>query len=249
MSYFRGLLVEIMKKILLSICCLSGIFAAAAQDTAFRIKTAPVTGNVFVHVSYGGFKGKVYAANGLYIVTKNGIILIDTPWSEDQTRQLTDTLEQRYHKKIVACIVTHFHEDKTAGLEVLRKQGVKTYSTQQTLDLCKANDNKLAEFVFRKDTSFRIDGVTLQTYYPGEGHSKDNLVIWLPKNKVLYGGCFIKSMEATNLGNVADGNVKAWPGSVARMMARFPHPAYVIPGHDGWQGGIGAVTHTLELLK
>lgn len=238
-----------MRTVITFICCLLCSFAAAAQDSAFRIKTAPVTGNVYVHVSYGEFGGTVYGANGLYIVTKNGIILIDTPWSEDQTKQLVDTLEKRYHKKITACIVTHYHDDKTAGLDVLKSMGVKTYSTQQTLDLCKANNNKEAQFVFRKDTSFLINGVTLKTYYPGEGHSKDNIVIWLPQTKVLYGGCFVKSVEATTLGNTADGNVAAWPASMKRVIKQFPHPAYVIPGHDDWHGGTAALTHTLQLLQ
>lgn len=238
-----------MKTVIIFICCLLGPFALAAQDSAFRIKTAPLTGNVYVHISYGEFGGKVYAANGLYIVTKNGIILIDTPWSEDQTRQLADTLEKRYHKKITSCIVTHFHDDKTAGLDVLKSLGVKTYSTRYTRELCKENDNKQAQFIFRQDTTFHINGITLQTYYPGEGHSKDNIVIWLPQTKVLYGGCFIKSMDAATLGNTADGNVAAWPASAERLMKQFPYPAYVIPGHDGWQGGMQQVTHTLQLLQ
>ncbi|MGO4294516.1 subclass B1 metallo-beta-lactamase [Chitinophaga sp. RAB17] len=238
-----------MKNLLSFICCLLCSFAVFAQDTSFRIHPTQLTGNVYVDVSYGEYKGAAVPANGLYIVTGKGIVLINTPWSEAQTRQLVDTLEKQYHQKITHCIVTHFHADCTAGLDVLKQIGVKTYSTQQTLDLCKAKGEKEAQYVFRKDTTFNIHGVTLQTYYPGEGHTKDNIVIWLPQSKVLYGGCFVKSLEATNMGFTGDGNLKEYPASLKRLKRKFPRPAYLIPGHDGWKGGMEQVDHSLQLLK
>lgn len=238
-----------MKNLLSLIGGLLCTVAAFAQDTTFRIHTTHLTGNVYTMVSYGEYKGQPVPANGIYVVTGKGIVLINTPWSEDQTRQLVDTLEKRYHQKITHCIVTHFHADCTAGLDVLKSLGVKTYSTRQTLDLCKANGEKQAQYVFRKDTTFKINGVALQTYYPGEGHTKDNIVIWLPQSKVLYGGCFVKSMDATNLGYTGDGNVKAWPASLNNLRNKFPHPAYLIPGHDSWKGGMEQVEHSLQLLK
>ena len=32
-----------------------------------------------------------------------------------------------------------------------------------------------------------------QTYYGGQGHTPDNIVIWFDKEKILYGGCLVKS--------------------------------------------------------
>jgi metallo-beta-lactamase class B len=238
-----------MRSFITFICCLLCSVAVRAQDSTMRINTTYLTGNVYVAVSYGEYKGTRYPANGLYVVTGKGIVLINTPWSEDQTTQLIDSLENRYHQKITHCIITHFHADCTAGLDILKAHGVKTYSTQQTLDLCKEKGEKQAQYVFRKDTTFNINGVAVQTYFPGEGHTRDNIVVWLPKSKVLYGGCFVKSTEAKNLGFVGDGNVKEWPASLKRLKAKFPKPAYLVPGHDGWQGGMQQVEYSLQLLK
>ncbi len=39
----------------------------------------------------------------------------------------------------------------------------------------------------------KINNISLEVFYPGEGHSKDNITIWIPEYKVLFGGCFNKN--------------------------------------------------------
>ncbi|MEN0056743.1 MAG: subclass B1 metallo-beta-lactamase [Mucilaginibacter sp.] len=221
-----------------------------AQTQPFRISTKHLTNNVYVHISYGLPDGKSpFPANGLYIVTKAGIILIDTPWDENQTQQLMDTLQQRYRQKIALCIATHFHSDRTAGLDLLKKNGIKTYASKLTNTLAKQGGNKQAEFTFSRDTIFNVGEVSVQTYYPGEGHTKDNIVVWLPQTKVLFGGCLIKSMETNSKGFTDDGNITEWPNSVARVGKRFKNIKYVIPGHQGWQGDTLQLSHTITIAK
>ena len=186
--------------------------AAFAQTKVLKIKTTHLTGNIYVCTSYGILDdGSVFPANDMYIITPTGIILIDTPWGEAETKQLMDTLWSRYHKKILLCISTHFHADRTGRVDVLKKEGIKTYSSLLTKQLAKQRNEKQPEFTFTGDTTFNVNNVILQVYYPGEGHTKDNIVIWLPQSKVLFGGCFIKSLDATDIGNLVDADLKAWP--------------------------------------
>lgn len=222
-----------------------------AQTRPFKISTTHLTGNVYVYVSYGLPDDKTpFPANGLYIVTANGIILIDTPWDEAQTQQLVDTLQRRYKQKIKLCISTHFHSDRTAGLDLLKKNGVKTYATVLTNQLAKRHGNKQAEFTFSKDTVFNVGGgVAVQTFFPGGGHTKDNIVVWLPQSKVLFGGCLIKSMETNSIGYTADANIPEWPGSITRVKNRFKNIRYLIPGHQGWQGDMLMFGHTISIVK
>lgn len=72
--------------------------------------------------------------------------------------------------------------------------------------------------------------------------------MWFEKEKVLYGGCFVKSAETQNLGNLADADTEAWSASVKKTIQAFPDPAYVIPGHLGWTDK-EALLHTLKLLE
>ena len=238
-----------MKFILSAILILCTAFSKA-QTSPFKINTTHLTGNVYVYVSYGLPDDKTpFPANGLYIVTANGIILIDTPWDEAQTQQLIDTLQQRYKQKIKLCISTHFHSDRTAGLDLLKKNGVKTYASRLTNKLAKQGGNKQAEFTFSKDTIFKVGGTAVQTYFPGEGHTKDNIVVWLPQSKVLFGGCLIKSMETNSIGYTVDANVTEWPASVTRVKNRFKNIKYLIPGHQGWQGDTSMFNNTINIVK
>jgi len=223
---------------------------AFGQNKALKIKTTHLTGNIYVCTSYGILgDGSVFPANDMYIITKNGVILIDTPWGEAETEQLVDTLWSRYHKKILLCISTHFHADRVGGVDVLKKKGIKTYSSLLTRQLAKQIGEKQPEFTFTNDTTFNVENIILQTYYPGAGHTKDNIVIWLPQSKVLFGGCFIKSLDAADIGNLADADIKAWSASIANVKAKFKNIKYVIPGHQGWQGDTLMFGHTLELAK
>jgi metallo-beta-lactamase class B len=191
-----------MKKILFVIFLVCP-FGGYSQQTQFKITTTHLVDNIYVHTSYGLPDGKnVFPSNGLYIVTKAGIILIDTPWGEDQTGQLLAFLDAKYHQKVLFCISTHFHADRTGGVGILKKHGIKTYCSVLTKQLAKQSGDKQPEFTFSKDTVFRAGGVVLQTYYPGEGHTRDNIVVWLPQHRVLFGGCLVKSLEAGDLGNI-----------------------------------------------
>src|SRR5678815_4996083 len=95
------------------------------------------------------------------------------------------------HKRVVLCIATHYHDDRTGGLDILRSRGVRTYATEQTWRLAHEKGEREAEFRMGGDTAFAVGGLTFRTYYPGEGHTGDNIVVWFPKSRVLCGGCLV----------------------------------------------------------
>ena len=132
--------------------------------------------------------------------------------------------------------------------QFFKRISIKTYPSQKTFDLCKKHNEKQPEFYFTKDTTFAVGNQTFKTFYPGEGHSPDNIVVWFGKQKILYGGCLVKRIENNSLGNVADANFAAWPKSIRKTMGQFPNLTFVIPGHFGWQSN-KALEHTVKLLK
>lgn len=213
-----------------------------------NLKITPITDDYFVFTSYRPINGKPFPSNGMYCVTDQGVVLLDTPWDSTQFQPLLDSIESRHNKSVVACIATHYHDDRTAGLDFYKSKGIATFSSRQTLALCKKHHEKQAAFYFINDTSFTFGNHSFQTYFPGEGHTKDNIVIWCEDAKILYGGCFVKSTENQGLGNIADANLKEWPTSIKKLMKKFPKPKFVIPGHFGWKRNKG-LQHTLKLLR
>ena len=89
---------------------------------------------------------------------------------------------------------------------------------------------------------------TIDCFYLGAAHSTDNIVVWIPSEKILFAGCMIKSVNARNLGNTADGDLTAYPGTIKKLLAKFPDVKVVIPGHGDF-GGMELVKHTKELAE
>ena len=207
-----------------------------------------LTGDCYVYTTYGLAGGEPYPANSMYLVTGKGVVMFDVPWDSTQDQPLFDSIYSRHHQRVVLCISTHFHEDRTAGLSYLKQRGIPTWSSLMTKELCRLHHNSEAANVFTKDTTFTVGDYSFRTFYPGAGHTKDNIVIWVPKARVLYGGCFVKSMEAPDLGNLADADPVAWPTSVRRLIKEFPDPDFVIPGHLAWTDK-RSLLHTAKLLE
>lgn len=232
----------ILPNIIINCKCIS-----YSQHSGLKIKH--LSGDVYVYTTYKLFSGNPFPSNSVYIVTDEGVVLIDTPWDEAQFQPLLDSIKKRHNKDVVLCIATHYHDDRTAGLEYFKNKGIATYSSKQTYDLCAKYNEKQAEHYFTKDTTFIVGGNRISTFYPGEGHTKDNIVVWLPKDKILYGGCLVKSVESSGLGNVADANLEAWDETIKKLIENYPDIAYVIPGHFKWSESMESLHHTLTLLK
>lgn len=228
------------------LACISALLCAQKSPKPLTIK--PLTDNFYVYVTYSLYKGVPVPANAMYIVTNEGVMLFDTPWDSTQFQPLLDSIEARHHKKVIACIATHSHEDRTGGFDYYNSKGIKTYATIQTDEQCKLKNEKRARYLLGSDTTFSIGGYRFETYYPGRGHAPDNIVMWFPADKILYGGCFIKSTDATDLGYTGDADVKEWPQAVKRVQDKFGKPQYVIPGHGNWRDK-KSPEHTLKLLR
>ncbi|HLP20517.1 MAG TPA: BlaB/IND/MUS family subclass B1 metallo-beta-lactamase [Chitinophagales bacterium] len=219
-----------------------------AQKGPKPLTIKPLTGNFYVYITYSLYKGVPVPANAMYLVTDDGVILFDTPWDSTQFQPLLDSIEAKHHKKVIACIATHSHEDRTGGFDYYNSKGIKTYATIQTDEQCKLKNEKRARYLLGSDTAFTIGGYRFETYYPGRGHAPDNIVLWFPAEKILYGGCFIKSTDARDLGYTGDADVKEWPVAVKRVQDKFGKPQYVIPGHGNWRNK-KSPEHTLRLLR
>ena len=219
-----------------------------SQEINPKLVISKISEKVYVYTTYNEYNGISFPANGMYVLTEKGTVLIDTPWDTTQFQVLLDSIKIKHKSDVIACISTHSHDDRTAGLEFYAKKGIKTYSSFQTYNLCRSKNEKVAENYFVSDTTFQFGETKIQTYYPGKGHTEDNIVIWLEKEKILFGGCFVKSIENENIGNIADADVVAWPKSIKNLQNKFPNMEIVIPGHFTWSDS-KAVKHTLKILK
>ena len=67
------------------------------------------------------------------------------------------------------------------------------------------------------------------------------------EQKMLFGGCLIKSLDSTNMGYTGEADMKAWPLTLNKLQQQFPQVNLVIPGH-GASGDMSLVSHTMALI-
>jgi len=237
-----------MREFVILFIFLLSLMRASSQTPNSGLTISHLKGDFYIYTTYGSFNGNPVPANSMYMLTSKGAVLFDTPWDSTQFQPLLDSIKIKHNQGVVLCISTHFHEDRTAGLEFYRRKGIKTYTTKRTDEMSKVRNEKRAEFLIYKDTIFTMGQHTFQTYYGGQGHSPDNIAIWFDKEKILYGGCLVKSTEAEDLGNLSDANVKAWAVTIKNIQHKFGKPDYVIPGHLDWRSN-ESLTHTLDLIQ
>lgn len=221
-------------------------FGQAAADSNLQITR--LTGDFYIYTTYNLYKGEKIPANGMYLVTDKGVVLFDSPWDTTQFQPLLDTIQARHQQKVVMCIATHFHDDRSGGLEYYTRQGIKTYTTVLTDEWSKKSNHKRAAFLIAKDTVFNVGKYAFETFYPGEGHTPDNIVIWFAKEKILYGACLIKSAYDEDLGYLGDANKKAYATTIRNVQQKCKQPKYIIVGHGDWTN-IKSLSHTLFMAQ
>ena len=63
----------------------------------------------------------------------------------------------------------------------------------------------------------------LKVFYPGPGHTSDNITVGIDGTDIAFGGCLIKDSKAKSLGNLGDADTEHYAASA--FGAAFPRPA------------------------
>lgn len=189
-------------------------------------------------------------ANGMIARTREGLLLIDTTWSDALAERLVDWAEKNLADRVVKAIVTHSHPDRAGGIAALKRRGIPVLALDLTIARLRAGPAKPAPDLLMAAAPGAVyaSGPEFEVFYPGPGHAPDNLVVWFPKQQILFGGCLVKAETAPDLGNVADADLRSWPAAMEALRARYPSAVTVVPGH-GPVGGPQALARTLELLR
>jgi len=241
-----------MKKyvFILMFCFLAGVTVYGDADSD-KVVLTKINDSIWVHTSYFNYKGSSIPSYGLLGITNAGIVLVDTPWTNEQTQELLKMVKDKFAKPIQLAIFTHWHQDRIGGIDTLIAEHIETASTAATAELAvKAGFQKPNRVINPIREVFKVGDLSFETYFPGPGHTMDNIVIYFPQTSVLYGGCLVKPMGMTNLGNMADGDGTQYPHTIRKVMKRYPKAKIVIANHGAspW-GGFGLLQHTFQLAE
>ncbi len=203
---------------------------------------------LFIHTSPINLSnGQVFPCNGMIFINQGEAVVFDTPVYEKDTEKLIRWLQDEQQVTIKAIVPTHFHDDCLGGLSIFHEAGVKSYSNRLTYELAKSQAEVLPQTLFDGSYTFQVGRESVECWFPGEAHTKDNIVAWVPSKKVLFGGCMLKAVGAGK-GNLADANVGAWSASMEAVKKKYPKLKLAIPGH-GDSGGMELLDFTIKLFN
>lgn len=215
------------------------------------LQVTQIRDDVWVHTSWHVLPGnRRFPSNGLLVRDGDALVLVDTAWGVAPTAQLLDWIDRTLRLPVKYAVATHFHDDRVGGWPALAARGIPLRLTPQTLALARAENNPVPDTAelpaLAAGAALRLGPIEL--FHPGHAHSADNLVVWLPDARLLFGGCAVKSHTATAIGNVADADPASWQRAITQLRTRYPQVERIVPGHQD-SGGAELLEHTLALLR
>jgi len=160
-------------------------FATTAQAQRPQIETKKVDGTENVYIFRNGNH------QSIFIVTKDGVIATDPiaygrpTGGQDyiaEIRKVTD-------KPIKYLIDSHYHYDHIAGGKPFKDAGATIVAhkrAKERLALLKDPNTPLPDQVVGDRRTINLGGTRLELRYLGLNHSDSNLVMLLPKEKLLF---------------------------------------------------------------
>ena len=186
--------------------------------------------------------------NAGFVVTREGVVVIDALASPRQGEQLLQTIRGVTDQPVKWLVLTHHHPDHHFGAVVLRKAGARViaHPDRRSLAAEGGEDALIADWVrvvgldamrgfefadvpdwpvTRVDT-LRLGGRAIVITHPGAGHSAGDLLVWLPKERVLFAG---DVLVEDGVSMVVDGNAD----ELLRVLDVVDalHATVVVPGH------------------
>lgn len=232
--------------LLLQLSCKSQKTAIAY--TSETLKIIPVTKNSFVHVSYleTDNYGKV-ACNGLIYMNEEQAVVFDSPVDDTTSEELIRWINNTKKHKIMAVVINHFHDDCLGGLAPFHRRNIPSYANEKTIVLAKKEGNQVPKVGFDSKQELTVGNRKISNKYIGEAHTKDNIVSYIPSEKLLFGGCMVKSLDATK-GYLGDANESEWSMTIEKIKQTYPDTKIVIPGHGDF-GGTELLDYTAKLFS
>lgn len=207
-----------------------------------------IAANSFQHISYKQTNdfGNV-PCNGLIVRNGNETIVFDTPTTDEVSLELIRWIKDSLRCSINAVIPTHFHDDCLGGLQAFHQSKIPSYGYFKTIDLAKQSNLTAPQNSFTDSLMLNVGSETIVAKFFGEGHTKDNVVGYFASDRILFGGCLLKELNASK-GYLGDANLQTWSATVANVKAAYPQLQLVVPGH-GKHGDASLLDYTIKLFK
>jgi glyoxylase-like metal-dependent hydrolase (beta-lactamase superfamily II) len=243
-----------MTPVLTAACAHRAATGVPAADPSSPLPIQALAPGIYAVLGDTG-RGSEGRPNAGFVVTSDGVVVIDALASPAQGARLVEAIRSVTPQPIRWLVLTHHHPDhhfgaialRRAGARVLAHPDVSTGVDEQSREAAESawtlvvGKREMAGFryadvpdvrVTDADT-LRLGGTTMVIAHPwrGSAHTAGDLIVWLPAARVLFAGDLLIEDGVTL---VVDGSSK---GLLAALdaLARL-RPAVAVPGHGAISG-------------
>jgi glyoxylase-like metal-dependent hydrolase (beta-lactamase superfamily II) len=212
----------------------SGPATAQAQRPAQEVTKVDGTDNVYI------WRNGNHQA--MFVVTKDGVIATDpiALYRPTGGQQYVDAIKKITDKPIKYLIYSHHHYDHIAGGKAFKDAGAKIIAhkrAKERLAALKPADIPIPDQTVDRKRTIKLGGTTLELVYTGRNHSDSSLVMFLPKEKIIFAVDFNSLGAVPSRLAVNDSYPIEWQESLKRTLALDWER--MIPGHPGPGGRLG----------
>ena len=195
----------------------------------------------------GSSANQNFISNAGFVVTPAGVVVIDALGSPELARRLLAEIAKVTKKPIHTVVLTHYHADHIYGLQVFKEAGARIvahgaareYLTSETARLrLEASRQELWPWVDEKTRlvsadewltgphTLTVGGVRFDIQPVGPSHTAEDLVVYLPQQKVLFAGDLVFRNRIPFVGQA---DSRHWIEAMQSLLTFDTR--WVVPGH------------------
>ncbi len=188
-----------------------------------------------------------FISNAGFIVTSEGVVVVDALGSPALARELLAEIRRKTGKPVTHVILTHYHADHIYGLQEFKRAGAKIIAHRGGLEYLNSDTARKRLEASRVELAPWIDagthlvpadewidgprelvigGVRLLLQPVGPAHTPEDLVVFLPAEKVLFAGDIVFRGRIPFIGQA---DSRHWIAALDTVLAF--DAAVVVPGH------------------
>jgi glyoxylase-like metal-dependent hydrolase (beta-lactamase superfamily II) len=221
-----------------------------SADGTIQVKAIQVAPNTYFVQGVpemGSKKNQNFISNAGFVVTPKGVVVIDALGSPVLAQKLIQEIRKVTKQKIVAVVLTHYHADHVYGLQEFKRLGATVYAQRDGLNYLASETAKQRLIASRIDfapwvnentrlvaadvwidqsKTITVGGVEFILNRVGPAHAHEDLIVYVPSEKVLFAGDLVFRGRIPFVGNA---DSRGWVSALNEIQKL--KPAIVVPGH------------------
>ncbi len=228
-----------------------------SADGTIQVKAIQVAPNTYFVQGVpemGSKQNQNFISNAGFVVTPKGVVVIDALGSPVLAQKLIQEIRKITKQKIVAVVLTHYHADHVYGLQEFKRLGATIYAQKDGINYLASETAKQRLIASRIDfapwvnentrlvpadvwidqrKTITVGGVEFQISRVGPAHAPEDLIVFIPSEKVLFAGDLVFRGRIPFVGNA---DSRGWMSALDEIQKL--KPKIVVPGHGTYSTNV-----------